>query len=290
MKGPVDIWIGQVESTWLELLNNHVQHLFSNTFLPSHDHTHHRRVWNNCRKILKAQSKDYPELDLSLVEGVIIAAFFHDTGMVRSTGMEHGPLGKEICRSFFSEREKRKHLAPPVRFPEILVAIEKHDSKDQQIYRGIQPDKSPDILGMLSVADDLEAMGTIGIYRYSEIYLKRGISMKDLGVCVLKNSAERYRNISRGCNFCTDLRKEFRQKYDNLVSFYDMYNQQLLATPSPEDTFTGHIGVINLIRILSVEGTTRPENFLEQTGPVSRSSVVTGYFTELNNELEKTAG
>jgi HD superfamily phosphodiesterase len=287
MQGPVDIWIGQVENTWLELLNNHVEHLFSTTFLPSHDHTHHRRVWNNCRKILKVQLWDYPELDLSLVQGVIIAAFFHDTGMVRSIGLEHGPLGKEICLSFFREREKRNNLAPPARFPEILEAIEKHDSKDQLAYRG---DNSPDILGILSVADDLEAMGTIGIYRYSEIYLKRGISMRDLGVSILKNSAERYRNISREYDLCIDLRNEFRQKYDTLVSFFDMYNRQLLATPSAEDTLIGHIGVINQIRRLSVEGMTRPEKFFEQSGPVNRSSIVTDYFTELNNELEKAAG
>ena len=287
MKDPLDIWIGQAEKTWLELLNNHVEDLFSDTFLPSHDHTHHRRVWHNCRKILKVHLKDNPKLDPSLVEGVMIAAFFHDTGMVRSTSMEHGLLGKEICRSFFRERERKNNLAPPVRYLEILEAIEKHDSKDPQIYSGIQPDKNPEILGILSVADDLEAMGLIGIYRYSEIYLKRGITMADLGVSILKNSTERYRNISQGCSFCVGLREEFRQAYDILVSFFEMYNQQLLATPSPDSTLTGHLGVINHIRRLSVEGRTRPENFLAQTGSVNRSSIITGYLTELNNELEK---
>ncbi len=36
-------------------------------------------------------------------------------------------------------------------------------------------------LGILSVADDLEAMGTIGIYRYAEIYLLRDISLENWG-------------------------------------------------------------------------------------------------------------
>ena len=39
-----------------------------------------------------------------------------------------------------------------------------------------------DLLTILSVSDDLDAFGYIGIYRYTEIYLTRGIDPEKIGI------------------------------------------------------------------------------------------------------------
>jgi hypothetical protein len=264
-------------------LHKHAESLFSGTFLPSHDHTHHRRVWNICKNLLRSIVATCPDMDHSLVEGVLIAAYFHDLGTVRSAREDHGILGKEICETYFKENA----IEPPSRFDEILNAIEQHDIKEKKVYSGIVPGVSPGILDILSLADDLEALGVIGIYRYTEIYLKRNIKLKDLGIRILGNASARYRNITESCVECPSLIREYRKQYTDLVSFFDNYNQQILTNPQTENVFYGHLGVVNYIRRLSVEGQTAPSDFLSEINISKTGSVVTGYFTALKNELVK---
>ncbi len=222
-------------------------------------------------------------MDQSLVEGVLIAAYFHDLGMVYSMKEEHGKLGRGICEKYFREKE----IKPPSRFEELLDAIERHDVKQERIYPAILPGDTPDILSILSISDDLEALGIIGIYRYAEIYLQRGISLINLGISILGNVSARFNNILKSCASCPDLVNTYRQQYTELVSFYDRYNQQLLLEPTPGEVFSGHIGVINYIRKLSVDGTTGPEYYLPEIIESDRSSVVTEFFTRLKNELDQ---
>lgn len=222
-------------------------------------------------------------MDQSLVEGVLIAAYFHDLGMVYSMKEEHGKLGRDICENYFREKE----IEPPSRFEELLDAIERHDVKQERIYPGIFPGDAPDILSILSISDDLEALGIIGIYRYAEIYLQRGIDLMNLGVSILGNVTTRYNNILKSCASCPDLVKTYRQQYAELVSFYDRYNQQLLLEPTPAKVLSGHIGVINYIRKLSVDGTTGPEYYLREVKESIAGNMVTEFFTRLKNELDK---
>jgi hypothetical protein len=51
--------------------------------------------------------------------------------------------------------------------------------------------------------------------------------------------------------------------------------------------FHGHLGIVNYIRILSVEGETRPEDYLKEVGRDKADAMVRNYFTELNHELVK---
>ncbi|MCK5136355.1 MAG: HD domain-containing protein [Bacteroidales bacterium] len=283
MDNRIIIWIKRAEERWLNTLHNHAAGLFSGTFLPSHDHTHHRRVWNICRSLLTEIAVFNSHMDESLVEGVLIAAYFHDLGMVHSTKQEHGKLGRDICENYF----KDKQIEPPSRFEELLDAIERHDIKEERIYSGIDPGNAPDILSILSISDDLEALGIIGVYRYAEIYLQRGIDLMSLGISILENVSTRFNNISKSCINCPGIVKAYRQQYTELVSFYDRYNQQLLLESNPEEVFSGHIGVVNYIRKLSVEGRTGPESYLLEITGNNRSNLVTDFFTRLNGELEK---
>ena len=260
---------------------------FSTTFLPSHDHTHHHRVWNICKSLLKEISTINSLIDQSLVEGVLIAALFHDLGMVQSTREDHGKLGRELCHVWFEKGAKE----PPSRFNEVLEAIEQHDIKDQLIYSAIQHDKRPGILSILSIADDLEALGTIGIYRYAEIYLQRNIGMSELGSRIRENAGTRFKNLSKTCAACKTVINNYQQQYAELDLFYKRYNQQLekqlKQEPQAYNTFTAYVGVVNYIRTLGIEAHIRPENFIDKIEDDLSDSVVKDYFRTLKNELDQ---
>ena len=278
----MDIWIVRAEETWLELLHSHAEEVFKRTFLPSHDHTHHQRVWNICREVLKEIADINSSMDDTLVEGVLVAAFFHDVGMVRSMDAEHGKLGSDLCRAYFRDRK----LKPPARFEEVLESIELHDVKDERVYRGIYPGEPQDILSILSIADDLEALGTIGIYRYAEIYLQRWISLEQLGNSVIGNVTRRFNNISKHGKACSGVVERYRQQYEELILFYEKYNQQLLLEQEPRQVLSGPIGVVNHIRTMSVEGKITPQNFHAEMKKSSNNNFVNNYFRKLKDELE----
>jgi len=273
LKPEINIWIEQAENTWLADLYSHAASLFHNNFLPSHDHSHHLRVWNLCKSLLKEVNAFCSALDPSLVEGVLIAALFHDLGMVSSTREDHGRLSREACEHWF--RESGQNL--PERYEEILIAIEEHDRKDEQIYGSFQPGNSPTILAFLSVADDLEALGTIGIYRYAEIYLVRGIPMEELGIRILENAGNRFKKIEEGCHLCPGLLEEYRKQYDELCNFYEKYNLQVQLTSMADKKNTGALGVINYIRTRGLD-----KSALKEAG-----KDVNEYFINLEYELEK---
>ncbi len=283
MENLINIWITSAEDRWLEKLHLHAKNLFEGIHLPSHDHTHHRRVWNICTALLNEVATFNSAVDQTLVEGLLIATYFHDLGMVRSTGEEHGTLSRDICETYFLESPD----VPPAGLKQVLDAIEKHDVKDGKISSVFEAGASPSILELLSVADDLEALGTIGIYRYTEIYLMRDVSFRNLGIRILGNVSNRFKNILIRCENCPKLLLNYRQQYSDLVSFFDNYNQQLLTEQRPETVFSGHLGVVNYIRSLGIEECFMPGEFVLKTGTGNTSHIITNYFSALKHELEQ---
>jgi hypothetical protein len=276
-------WIIKAEQKWLHRLQLHVSALFDMKFLPSHDQSHHLRVWNICKTLLPEIAGFNEMMDQDLVEGLIIAAWFHDTGMSLSIGKEHGALGRELCERFLNGQE----LPRPLRAAELLEAIERHDLKEEPVYGEFGAGTPPGILALLSVADDLEAMGLIGIYRYTEIYLNRGIPLKELGFQVLENAGKRFRNIVSSCRQCGPLVKTYHQQYNELAVFFDAYNRQLLAESDPAVVYCGHVGIVNYIRKWSVEAGVRPEHYLQELEGIEPGAIVQTYFNQLKNELER---
>jgi len=267
----INIWIARAEATWLDELYNIAKALFHDNSLPSHDHTHHMRVWNLCKVLLKEIASFNSRMDQSLVEGVLIAAFFHDLGMATSTREDHGMLGSELCISWFGQTGR----VWPERKEEILRAIELHDRKDVQIFTSFSPETPPEILTFLSVADDLEALGIIGVYRYAEIYLKRGIPLEELGTRILANVKTRFEHLSDGCRLCDRLLEKYRQQFEDLCLFFEQYNLQLQAVSQTDSVNTGPLGVINYIR----------KHGLDTTELQGADSTVSDYFKKLENEL-----
>jgi len=283
LSGEIDIWIRQAEEDWLDLLVAHAEECFRATWLPSHDQSHHLRVWNIGKALLRELSGYNSTIDPSLIEGVLIASLFHDIGMASSTREDHGRLGKEQCESWF-QRAGRKE---PARMEEILDAIELHDIKDKRVYASFRPDSPPEILGILSVADDLEAMGTIGIYRYAEIYLKRNILLEELGTRVLENARSRFENLSEGCRMCHQLIETYRRQYDELGHFFEQYQRQLEGTSNAEAVRTGSLGVINYIRTLGLLQQVSPLYLFAETEKEHADEEVCRYFRALKYEMEQ---
>jgi HD superfamily phosphodiesterase len=275
-----DIGINQAEKYWLQSLYAYAKELFQTSFLPSHDHTHHLRVWNIAKQILREMANTHSTLSPSLVEGVLISCFFHDLGMVQSTREDHGILGKDLCRLWFSENDR----TPPPSFERILYAIEIHDRKEARYYSDPESAGSPGILGILAVADDLEAMGVIGIYRYAEIYLHRGISLEELGTRILANANQRFNNLLSSGMFPRTIQK-YRVQFDELRNFFIQYNLQLKQVKNAEKIREGQLGVINYIRTRSMEGKVRPEDLSSLAEEEEKDSMLREYFSRLRKEL-----
>ena len=257
----------------MDALYDNAKAVFQDNSLPSHDHTHHLRVWNLCKTLLREIATFNSRIDPFLVEGALIAAFFHDLGMAYSMREDHGGLGSKLCLKWFRDTGR----VWPERKEEILRAIEMHDRKEVQIYASFTPEAPPEILGILSVADDLEALGTIGIYRYAEIYLKRGIPLEELGIRILENVRHRFEKLSDGCHLCKHLLEQYRLQYNELCIFFEQYGLQLLTISNADAVSSGPLGVINYIR---TQG-------LDKTALDRAESEVRDYFRKLEYELDQ---
>jgi HD superfamily phosphodiesterase len=288
LAGSISEQIASAEEKWLEEVGPFVSNLFEETFLPSHDQNHARRVWSLCKRLL-LELEDYDSLaDQGLVEGLLLASWFHDTGMVDDPGEKHGVYGGEIFERFIGEHPMREaRLRKDSRlYKEVRHVIKNHDTKGRSLYPELKPGKSPAMMAILSIADDLDALGTVGIYRYSEIYLKRGLPPSLLGIKVLSNVRRRFKNILESCAAFPTLMVSYRDNYLRIEQFFNRYNQLLLTVKESDKVQWGELGVVNYIRVYSVEGKIRPEDFYSQPGIASSGSLVKTYFKKLQNELE----
>jgi len=282
VKQDVDSRIAEAEDQWLEKLKLFLENLFKDTFLPSHDHTHHLRTWHAAKEILLEIAEFNVLLSADFIEAVLLAALFHDTGIIETRGISHGEKGKKIYLEYIAENCQKE----PAMHSKIASAIEMHDQKSENLFIPFHWDKIPDLLTVVSIADDMDAMGTIGIYRYAEIYLHRSIPMKSLGVVLLENVATRYNNFSKASSLIPSLLKKTKPKYQEIISFYDNYNQQLLTETDPLRVFYGHIGIINYIRNFSVVGKIHPLDFPKALDNFEVGKYVLDFFNKLEEQLK----
>jgi hypothetical protein len=215
-----DSLLGKAEDKWLFPLFDHCRELFSRTWIPSHDQCHHYRVWHYMKELLAGMNDAGIRTSEETAEKAIIAAFFHDTGLVRTLDESHGRAGRQLCLDYFRDRGS---VYPPG-IEEILLAIEKHDDK-QSTHAGT----GTDLLSILSTCDDLDAFGYIGAYRYAEIYLLRGTGITVLPSRVLSNLENRYRNLLRRWQILTSFVYGQQERYALTRDFYSSgENQRVL--------------------------------------------------------------
>jgi HD superfamily phosphodiesterase len=234
--------IGQVEEKWLKLLYNQCLRQFSGVHLPSHDEIHHLRVWNYAKILLQQSVKENIPVSETDVERLMIAVFFHDQGMSGSMSKEHGQISRRICKTFF----QTPGLAHPPGFDNVLEAIEKHDQKNYSPTHQKLP--GFDIQRLLNIADDLDALGIIGAYRYLEIYLLRNIKIELLPEAVLTNLSARFQHFSNTFVTAPAFVETQSHRYTATRNYFKDLNLQLKLLEYGPGIYLGPIGVVNYIR------------------------------------------
>lgn len=198
------------EGKYGKLLSEECMRLFYNAEMPSHDHLHHKRVWQNAAYLLERLYGAGMIKDPGLAEKTIIAAFFHDTGLTINHGPDHGRESRRICNAFLAGTE----ISDSDRL-EILEAVEMHDNKD---YTGNSDPAT--LAAILSVADDIDAFGETGIERYEEIYAMRGIPADEMPEKIVPNVIARFRHLESTYNMFPDLVEEMRVRAETVINHY----------------------------------------------------------------------
>ena len=202
--------IKAAEDKYKVILENHCRDLFSDTYIPSHDHLHHARVWEYAKEIMRHLFNAGMTDDRLLPEKAIIAVFFHDTGLTVNKGADHGKESRKICREFLLHQD-----TDPECHNEILDAVEKHDDKN---YGSAAAPAS--LESIVAVADDMDAFGHTGVLRYWEIYTMRRLDTSDIPQMIITNAESRFRHLESTYHMFPDLISEQKARLDFLVSFY----------------------------------------------------------------------
>ena len=263
------------ETKYKRILEEFFRRIFNVSFLDSHGIDHHRRVWQYAKEILDQLANHGIEIDQALVNKLIISCFLHDSGMAVDPGLRHGTEGRKICERFLSENNLYTD-----EFSDVLFAIEDHDNKD---YTEIN--KPGELLIVLSVADDLDAFGFIGIYRYLEIYIMRNKQMNELGDLIIENSENRFQHFLRTYGFYSALVGKHAKRYDIINSFFNSYNEQASFYKFDNQLVAGYCGVAEVImQMLKRNKSFSDINSLAHDYP---DPVIQWFFAELNNELSE---
>jgi HD superfamily phosphodiesterase len=178
--------IVKASEKWETNILKYLIELYAENWMPSHDIDHHKRVWKNASEFCTLIPVLLNENE-SFFEKLIISCYFHDVGLLVNKGEYHGKDSRKICEIFLEMNRKRINFD----MEEILFAIENHDEKND--YSKIK--NRNHLLEILTVADDLDAFGAIGVYRYIEIYLIRDVPPENIAERVLLNAFQRYENI-----------------------------------------------------------------------------------------------
>ena len=229
--------IESAEQRFKQILEDFFISVYDEKALPSHGIDHHRRVWGYAKDLIFSLEKQSVIIDPALPGILIIACYLHDIGMSVDPGIKHGHHSKNLCREFL-----RKNQLSENNYLNLLSAIENHDNKEYKTSSG-----KYDLLTILSVADDLDAFGFVGIYRYSEIYLTRGIVPEELGYLINKNAEQRFDNFVKTFGAIEDICQRHRERYNILNEFFDRYKEQVQTYKFKSGHPEGYCGVIEIL-------------------------------------------
>lgn len=280
--GDIQKDIEAAETKWLNKSYTYIKQAFENDPLPSHDHFHHLRVWKHARFLLEQIDTTGKVTDPGFIESLLISCMFHDTGMTETKEKEHGSASREICENFFSS-DGNKPENPEL----ILTAIEMHDDKS---YRGFGPlvkNNQLNLITALSIADDMDAFGYTGIYRYTEIYLMRGVPIEDLGLKVIANLSGRFNHFMSNCSGLQRMISTYIPRYNIIESFFRNYNLQVRKIEAGENSPAGGpVGVAKQIYRHSLMNAISIRDVAESVLESESDPYITQYFRDLINELD----
>ncbi len=242
MTSNIDKIIRKTETIWLEPLMIACTQQFANTHLPSHNQTHHKRVWEYAKDLIIKTSQNGMIISENDIERLIIAVFIHDQGMSETSSKDHGKISRKMCKAFIN----KCNIPKPDFFEQVLDAIENHDNKEY--LKPISIADEFNIQVFINTADDLDAFGTIGAYRYTEIYLLRQIAVKAIPEAVLTNMERRYKHFSENFAHFPQLVTAHYQRYITSRNFFKDLNFQIGRIEYSPQTLLGPIGVVNYIK------------------------------------------
>lgn len=228
-------YLAAAEKTFRQKLENFISLVFRESFLPSHGPGHHARVWQYALE-LAATGKFSLSDEISAAK-LIMACYLHDSGMAIERGERHGKESMELCRVFLSQNGLN-----PDEYADLLEAIENHDNKNYQVTGNPSPLKL-----ILNIADDLDAFGFTGIYRYIEIYTERNIPLRSLGEKIKSNAASRFENFRKHFFRYSDLFRRHSERYrvleDYCMNYIIQSAEYSFGTGSP----AGYCGIAEII-------------------------------------------
>jgi hypothetical protein len=248
---------------------------YSGENMESHGLQHHRRVWAYVKEFLCYPGTGFRTHSGLLTSKMIIAAYMHDIGMCIDQGPKHGIHSRNLCKNFLEQNQ-----LPVKNFTDLLDAIEYHDDKEYATSRNNK------LLQILSIADDLDALGYTGIYRYLKIYLVRKIKFEEVGDLIINNVRSRYTNMERSCSDKPGFLNRHQPRYEVILSFFKNYNEQKESYIFGTDSPSGYCGVAELISESVGKGTS-VENLITTAAATGADEIVKQYFTNLRNELIK---
>jgi HD superfamily phosphodiesterase len=262
------------EQEFKQILEDFFASVYHEKYLGSHGLDHHRRVWKNARELTSLLSENNLLADGFSVRSLIISCYLHDIGMAIDPGIRHGHYSRSLCLEFFNSQGINKSD-----YEEVLEAIENHDRKEYNILSSRY-----DLLTILSAADDLDAFGYIGIYRYCEIYLAREISLPELGNRILENAERRFEAFSSLFSFSDKLINAQRTRFAILGNFFIDYNIKVTGYFFGSNESSGTCGIVDILKQM----VTNKENIRELFYHSQESwhdPVIVSFFRELSAEL-----
>lgn len=265
--------IESAELQFKQILEEFFVAVYDEKSLPSHGIDHHRRVWCYSKELLSILPGINPAELLQLPGKLIIASYLHDIGMAVESGIRHGKHSRNLCIQFLI----RNNL-PENDYQDVLTAIENHDRKDYPGGTSVN-----DLLKILSIADDLDALGFTGIFRYSEIYLTRGINPSDIGRMVKDNAEKRFDNFTKTFEFSDLLVHKHRKRYDILDNFFNEYNKQAISYQFGGHHHAGYCGVIEMLNYV-VQHKIEFEDICKEPEKFSNDQTIRWFFNELAHE------
>lgn len=268
--------VESAEKKFRQILEDYFIEIWGNTNLYSHGLSHHQRVWQYARELLTEYPGGISSVPSVSPEKLIVACYLHDAGMAVNPGANHGICSRDICNRFLM-----RYSLQESEFTDVLYAIENHDKKN---YTG--HDHSRNLLNILSVADDLDAFGYIGIYRYLEIYLTRGITVEKIGYQVRENARRRFVNFESVYKDSENLVKRHRNRYVILDSFFEKYNRQIEARNSDDASFAGYFSIVRLADGV-IRNKITPEKLLSGNHVYNDDAIVSDF---IRNFLEEIKG
>jgi hypothetical protein len=266
--------IESAEEKYKQILEDFFISVYNEKSLSSHGIDHHRRVWNYSKELLRLIPPKNTIQFSQLPFDLIIASYLHDIGMSVDRGVKHGKHSRNLCLRFLIKNNLNEND-----YQDTMEAIENHDNKDYASKTLMN-----DLLTVLSVSDDLDALGFIGIFRYSEIYLTRGISPDKIGYQIRENVKKRYDNFVKTFDPDSEIVLKHSKRYNILDNFFIKYNEQLPAYHFGTLHPSGYCGVIEIF-LFMINNNLQLKDFFTEPKNYSDDPLILWYFTELSSEL-----